>query len=219
MKKILILLMILTLSILFAACDSSTEDSQSGDEITANEETNDDVEEEVVEEDEDEEPEIEEVEVLIAEGGIYTDVSTGAITVDVPDGYIASEDTAYSSEETLATLTVKPQDAGAELLNTFLMVQIIATEDADASAKTYLETYAKSDDNIEDVEISGLSGYRVVSNDTSGWLNEYYTLIGPATLDGGFNYIVIVWGLGLDASYVDDVHGMITSLQFDFTQL
>lgn len=217
MKRILIILMILTLSILFAACGSSTDDSQSGDDITTNEETDDEnVDDEDIEEEEDE---IDEVEILVVEGGSYTDSSTGAITVEVPNGYVASEDTAYSSEETLATVTVKPQDAGSEMINTFLMIQIIATEEADASARAYLETYAKSDDSIEDVEVAGLKGYRFATNDMSGWLNEYYTLIGPKTIDGGFNYIVIVWGLGLDASYVDDVHGMITSLRFDFSQL
>jgi len=217
MKRILIILMILTLSILFAACGSSTDDSQSGDDITTNEETDDEnVDDEDIEE---EEEEIDEVEILVVEGGSYTDSSTGAITVEVPNGYVASEDTAYSSEETLATVTVKPQDAGSEMINTFLMIQIIATEEADASARAYLETYAKSDDSIEDVEVAGLKGYRFATNDMSGWLNEYYTLIGPKTIDGGFNYIVIVWGLGLDASYVDDVHGMITSLRFDFSQL
>ncbi len=218
MKKSLIIVMILTLSLLFTACGSNTDGSQGSDEVATNEKTN---EEEIEEEKEEkaEEEEIEEVEINIVEGGIYTDNATGAITIDVPDGYVPNEDMAYSSEETLATLTVKPQDSEAELLNTFLMVQIITAEDADASARAYLQTYAENDEEIIDVEVAGLRGYRFGTDEMTGWLNEYYTLIGPRTVDGGYNYIVIIWGLGLDASYVEDVHGMITSLEFDFTQL
>jgi major membrane immunogen (membrane-anchored lipoprotein) len=214
MKRILILLLILTLSIMFTACGSSDDEKQGEEEVTTNEEVNEDIEEET-----EEEEEIEEKEIIVVEGGEYTDRSKGAITVTVPDGYIASEDTAYSSEETLATITVRPQDAGVELLNTFLMVQIIAAEGGESSAREYLETYASKKDLVAEVEVAGLNGFSFKSDGSSGWTNEYYALVGPKTPDGGFDYIVIIWGLGLDASYIDDVHGMITSLDFNFSRL
>lgn len=209
MKRILIIMIIFVVSVVFTACsDSSDSEKTNKEEVQTNEES------EVAEEEETEE------ETNVGEGGTYTDEITRAVTIVVPAGYIARDDTFYSTENTVATVTVMPQDADSEEYTSFLLIQVAKTENAEVYAETYIKTFAKNNEFIDEIEIAGLKGFYISAEDEiTEWQNENYVLVGPQSPAGRFDYIVYIMGYGLESSYVDDVHNMIYSLDIDFDKL
>jgi hypothetical protein len=215
MKRILIVMLILAVSIMFTACSDSSEPEQTDkEEVKTNEEV-DAEENEIVEEEE-----IEVKEINVVEGGIYTDKTTGAIAITVPMGYVGSEDALYSTANTVATVTITPQFAATEAVTSFLLIQVTKVEHVEGYADTYINTFAKDNENVEEIEIAGLKGFSVSAEDEiTGWNNENYILMGPQNIDGSSDYMVLIMGYGLDNSYVDDVHSMIYTLNIEFDKL
>lgn len=215
MKRILIVMLIIVASIMFVACSDSSDSEQTDkEEVQTNEEP--------------EEEDIEKIEVKTIEGEEYTDQATGVITLTVPKGYIANESPYYNTEGTVATVMVIPQNAVSEAFTSYLIVQVGLIDDDTAGDYEYAGDYADASINafaiageqVDKIELNGLKGFRIrVDDPASEWASEHYMLVGPKANGGDSYYSVYIGGIGLDNSYTDAVHDIISTIEFDFDKL